>query len=280
MTSMPVGTDRDLRPLFEPRSVAVVGASNDPAKWGQWLARGAIQGEHRRSVFLVNRSGGEVLGRQAFRSLDELPERPELVVLAVPASSFEETVDASLAAGARAIVAIAAGLGETSEEGRRREQAVVGRVREAGAVLLGPNCLGVYDAAAELDLSSSDFVPGPIGVVSQSGNLAIELSLLASEVGLGISRFASLGNQADLEAAELVTELAEHDETRLIAVYSRTSGMAAPSREPRRGRGSRCFCSLAARALRASGRRSPIREPWSATRQRWTRRPGRRGSSG
>lgn len=99
MTSMPVGTDRDLRPLFEPRSVAVVGASNDPAKWGQWLARGAIQGEHRRSVFLVNRSGGEVLGRQAFRSLDELPERPELVVLAVPASSFEETVDASLAAG-------------------------------------------------------------------------------------------------------------------------------------------------------------------------------------
>jgi acetate---CoA ligase (ADP-forming) len=219
MTSMPVGTDRDLRPLFEPRSVAVVGASNDPAKWGQWLARGAIRGEHRRAVFLVNRSGGEVLGRQAFRSLDELPERPELVVLAVPASSFEETVDASLAAGARAIVAIAAGLGETSEEGRRREQAVVERVREAGAVLLGPNCLGVYDAAAELDLSSSDFVPGPIGVVSQSGNLAIELSLLASEVGLGISRFASLGNQADLEAAELVTELAEHDETRVIAVY-------------------------------------------------------------
>src|SRR5690349_5322469 len=107
---MAARTGRDLPPLFEPRSVAVVGASNDPAKWGQSLARGALLGEHRRAVFLVKRSGGKVLGHQAFHSLEELPEPPELVVLAVPASAFEETVDAALAAGARAIVAIAAGL--------------------------------------------------------------------------------------------------------------------------------------------------------------------------
>jgi len=212
-------TGRDLRALFEPRSVAVVGASNDPAKWGQWLARGALLGERRRRVFLVNRSGGEALGRPTFPALDALPEPPELVVLAVPASAFEETVEASLAAGARAIVAIAAGLGETSEDGRAREQAVVERVRAAGAVLLGPNCMGLYDAAAELDLATSDFLPGGLGVVSQSGNLAIELSLLGKDAGLGISRFVSIGNQADLEAAELVTALAEHEPTRLIAVY-------------------------------------------------------------
>ena len=96
---------RDLRALFEPRSVAVVGASNDPAKWGQWLARGALLGEHRRQVFLVNRAGGEVLGRPTHPSLEALPEAPELVVLAVPATAFEETVEASLEAGARAIVA-------------------------------------------------------------------------------------------------------------------------------------------------------------------------------
>jgi len=216
---MAARTGRDLRPLFEPRSVAVVGASNDPAKWGQWLARGALLGEHRRSVFLVNRSGGEVLGRPAYRSLKELPAPPELVVLAVPASAFEETVDASLAAGARAIVAIAAGLGETTEDGRRREEAVVERVRSADAVLLGPNCMGLYDSKAELDLATSDFVPGSLGVISQSGNLAIELSLLAKDAGLGISRFVSLGNQADLEAAEMVEVLASHEATRLIAVY-------------------------------------------------------------
>jgi acetate---CoA ligase (ADP-forming) len=210
---------RDLRPLFEPRSVAIVGASNDPAKWGQWFARGALRGEHRRAVYLVNRRGGEILGRRAYRGLEELPEAPELVVLSVPAASFEETVDASLASGARAIVAIAAGLGESSGEGRQREQAVVERVRAAGAVLLGPNCLGVYDAAAELNLGSDEFTPGSIGVISQSGNLALELSLLAADVGLGISRFASLGNQADLEAAELVSAFAAHGETELVAVY-------------------------------------------------------------
>lgn len=210
---------RDLRPLFDPRSVAIVGASNDPAKWGQWLARGALRGEHRRAVYLVNRSGGEVMSRPTYRSLDELPEAPELVVLAVPAAAFEETVDASLAAGARAVVAIAAGLGEVSDEGRRRERAVAGRVRAAGAVLLGPNCLGVYDAAAELALGWDDYTPGPIGLIAQSGNLALEVGLLAADAGLGISRFASLGNQADLEAAELVGAFAAHEQTRVIGVY-------------------------------------------------------------
>ena len=74
--------------------------------------------------------------------------------------------------------------------------------------MLGPNCLGVFDAAAELDLGSSEFEPGSMGIISQSGNLAIELALLAGEYGLGVSRFASLGNQADIEAAELVEAFA------------------------------------------------------------------------
>jgi acyl-CoA synthetase (NDP forming) len=212
-------TPRDLTPLFEPRSLAVVGASNDPAKWGQWLARGALTGEHRRAVYLVNRSGKEVLGRPTYPTLADLPEAPELVVLAVPASAFEEATDAALAAGARAIVAIAAGLGETGEEGRAREDAVVARVRAAGAVMLGPNCLGVYDGSSELDLSSNDFASGSISLVSQSGNLAIEISILTREVGLGIARFASVGNQADVEAAELVRSLIAHEPTRLIGCY-------------------------------------------------------------
>ena len=94
-------TARDLRALFAPESVAVVGASDDPMKWGNWLARGALRAEHRRAVHLVNRRGGEVLGRPAHRSLAELPDAPELVVLAVPAAAIEQAVDGALAAGAR-----------------------------------------------------------------------------------------------------------------------------------------------------------------------------------
>lgn len=210
---------RNLEALFDPRSVAILGASSDPSKWGHWLARGALGGESRRSVFLVNRNGSEVLGRPTYRSLADLPERPELVVLSVPQASFEEAVDASLAVGAKALVVISAGLGESGPEGRARERAVVERVRAAGASLLGPNCLGVFDAGTELDLSAHDVTGGPVGLVSQSGNLALEIGLLGRDVGLGFSRFVSLGNQADLEAAELIEAFAAHEPTRAIAVY-------------------------------------------------------------
>jgi len=210
---------RDLRPLFDPRSVAIVGASNDPAKWGNRLALGALRGEARRPVYLVNRRGGEVLGRRAYPSVADLPEPPELVVLSVPADGFEDAVDASLAAGTKALVGITTGLGETDADGRTREAAVVERVRAAGAVLLGPNCLGVFDAESKLDLGWSELQAGAIGLVSQSGNLALELALLADEYELGFSRFASLGNQADLEAGELVASLVEHEPTRVIALY-------------------------------------------------------------
>ena len=210
---------RDLRALFNPRSVAILGASNDPAKWGNRLALGALRGEGSRAVYLVNRNGGEILERQAYPTLADLPEPPELVVLSVPADGFEDAVDASLAAGAKALVGITTGLGETGDEGRAREAAIVERVRAAGAVLLGPNCLGIFDSATSLDLGWSELQGGSIGLVSQSGNLALELALLAEDYGLGFSRFASLGNQADLEAAELVRSLIDHEPTRVIALY-------------------------------------------------------------
>jgi acyl-CoA synthetase (NDP forming) len=210
---------RDLTTLFDPRSVAVVGASDDPVKWGYGLARGALRGATRRAVYLVNRKGSDVLGQRTYRSLLDLPGPAELVVVAVPEAAFEETVDAALQAGARAIVAITAGLGERGEAGLARERAVAERVRGAGAVMLGPNCLGVFDARAELDIGWSELPPGAIGLVSQSGNLALELALLARQRDLGFSRFASLGNQADLQAAELLSECARDDATRVIATY-------------------------------------------------------------
>jgi acyl-CoA synthetase (NDP forming) len=234
-------TGRDLRALFAPESVAVVGASDDPVKWGNWLARGALRAEHRRAVHLVNRRGGEVLGRPAHRSLAELPAAPELVVLAVPPAAVDQAVDDALAAGARAIVAITAGAAD-GDAGGPHDAALAARVRAAGAVLLGPNCLGVFDAGSELALAAGELPSGAIGVISQSGNLALELGLLAEEAGLGFSRFVSLGNQADLEAAELVRELAGHPATELIAVYVEDF------------RDGRAFAA-AARAARAAGKR-------------------------
>lgn len=210
---------RDLRPLFDPRSVAILGASSVPAKWGNWLSRGALRGAHRRAVFLINRNGSELLGQKTYRSLGDLPEPVELVVIAIGASGFEQAVDDSLRAGAKAIVAITAGLGEMGGDGSVLERAVVERVRAAGAILVGPNCLGVIDTQTELDLAYANVSPGPIGLISQSGNIALELASVAGDAGLGVSRFVSVGNQADLDVTELIGEFVKHDPTRIIAVY-------------------------------------------------------------
>jgi acetate---CoA ligase (ADP-forming) len=210
---------RQLERLFAPGSVAIVGASGDPSKWGNWLAAHALRGRHRRPVYLVNRHGGEILGQRSYPSLRELPEPVELAVIAVPAAGFEPAVDEALTLGARAIVGISAGLGESGPDGLARQRALVQRVRSAGAVLLGPNCLGLLDVSSELDLTSNDMPAGSVGLLSQSGNLALELSLLAARDGLGWSRFASLGNQADVDAGDLVRSYAEHPGTEVIAVY-------------------------------------------------------------
>jgi acetate---CoA ligase (ADP-forming) len=210
---------RDLEPLFDPSSIAVAGASTDPASWGYWLAQAALEGADRRTVHLVNPRGGELFGRPLRASLRELGGEADLVVVAVPERALEDTIDAALEVGARSLVVITAGLGERGASGRARELALRDRVRESGAVMLGPNCIGVFDAAANLRVSSNEYPAGPIGVISQSGNLSLELGLLLGRVGLGFSRFASVGNQADVTLPDLLEHLAGHEATRAIAVY-------------------------------------------------------------
>jgi acyl-CoA synthetase (NDP forming) len=209
---------RDLTALFSPASVAIVGASDDPVKWGHWLAVRAVRGAGRRAVHLVNRRGGQVLGQVAHPSLADIPGGAELVVLAVPPAHLEQGVRDAVAAGARAIVAITAGA--DGEAGGAGDAALAAIAAEAGVALLGPNCLGVFDAGADLELVINDFPSGSIGLISQSGALALELAMLCREAGTGFSRFVSLGNQADLEAADFVRDFAAHDQTRLIALYA------------------------------------------------------------
>ena len=198
----------------DPASVAVVGASDDPAKWGHWLARGALTGRSRRAVHLVNRGGGPVLSVPTVRSLSELPEAPELVVLAVPAAHVPAVVDEALAVGVRGFVGITSGI----------DDRVIGRIRAAGARLLGPNCLGVFDAATSLHLAWGRFQPGSLGVVSQSGQVGLEIAGLAAASGTGVSRFVSVGNQADVTVAEALLDLVSHDLTTVVGVYLESFG--------------------------------------------------------
>ena len=209
--------DDRLDALFAPNEIAIVGASDDTRKYGNWIAVEALKGN--RQVHLVNQSRDTVLGRPAVPSVSAVGTQVDLVVIAVPASGFEAAVDDALAAGARAIVGISAGLGEAGAEGLRVQERITAKVRAAGARLLGPNCLGVLDHTTGLTLASNELPVGNIGVISQSGNMALELATLLVDHDLGVSRFASLGNQADLVAADLIDAYVQHEGTRAIALY-------------------------------------------------------------
>lgn len=216
--------DAVLAALFAPRAVAVVGASNDPAKWGHIIARRALASTADRPVLLVSRRSTEVLGRAAHPSAQAAADAHggplDLAVLCVPADGFVAAVADAVSAGARAIVAITAGLAEAGPEGARWEAEAVAVARDAGAVLVGPNCLGLVDTTTGLHLAPGLLPPGDVAVLSQSGNLVLDLAGLLVDRGLGISRFVSLGNQADLGVVDLMRACVDHTGTRAVAIYT------------------------------------------------------------
>lgn len=200
-----------LDPFRSPASIAVVGASDDQAKWGYWLARGALSGAGRRTVRLVNASSATVQGESTFASVSALPETPELVVLCVPPRFVEGVVTESLARGVKAFLGVTAGV---PDEARLGEM-----IRAAGGRIVGPNSLGLYDASTELQLAWGHFSPGSLAIVSQSGQLGSEIAILGARAGLGVSRFVSVGNQIDVLAAEVLDDLADHESTQMVALY-------------------------------------------------------------
>jgi acyl-CoA synthetase (NDP forming) len=204
-------TVSNLDVFSDPASVAVVGASEDPAKWGYWLASGALRGAHRRRVYFVNRRATRVLGHPCATNLAALPQVPDLVALCVPAGHIDAAVDEGLALGVRGFLGITAGVAD--------DGALARRITSAGARLVGTNSLGIYDAAGELQLMWGCPEPGWMAIVSQSGQVGSELIALGRRHGVGVSRFVSIGNQSDVTATELLRKLADDAATRVIALY-------------------------------------------------------------
>lgn len=204
-------TASDLEVFSDPASVAVVGASEDRAKWGYWLASGALLGTHRRDVYLVNGRAASVLDQPCAPSISALPEVPDLVALCVPAAHVDAVVEEALELGVRGFLGITAGIAD--------DAALAAKITAGGARLIGTNSLGIYDATTELQLMWGSPTPGAMAIVSQSGQLGSELASIGRGHGLGVSRFVSIGNQSDVTARELLAQLAGHEATRVIALY-------------------------------------------------------------
>ncbi len=217
---------RSLDALLRPASVAVIGASNDPTRIGGRPIRYLRAAGFAGRVHPVNPKHREVQGLPAFPHVSAVPEAVDLAVVAVPAPSVVETVEACAARGARAAVVFSAGFAETGAEGRRRQRRLAAVAAETGIRVLGPNCLGVYNSGiglfATFSTTLEDGFPAPGGaaLVSQSGAYGSHLSLLARKRNVAVRYWVTTGNEADVSVPEALGWLAEQDDVSVIMAHA------------------------------------------------------------
>lgn len=206
--------------LFDPNSIVVIGASADPAKWGHQYAKALLQNRDRRTVRLVNARNATILGEPSFGSCADLPEAPEVAVICVPAAHALQSSMEAVSAGAKFIVVVTAGFAEQGEAGAAAQRQLVDTVRAAGARLVGPNCLGLFDADSQLDCTAFWRTHGgSVGLVSQSGTVLLELGARLADHGQGLSRAISIGNAADITASEYLDSFSHSASTQAVVIY-------------------------------------------------------------
>ncbi|MBV8598765.1 MAG: GNAT family N-acetyltransferase, partial [Actinobacteria bacterium] len=221
-----VGVVASLRPFFEPRSVAVVGASSRRGSIGGELFRNMLEADFDGVVYPVNRDGRPVAGVRGYASVAEIPDDVDLVVICLPAGSVLAAADDALRRGVRALCVISAGFAETGREGRERQERLLALVRAHGARLVGPNCLGIAVPARGFNatFAAQSLPSGRIGFSSQSGALGLALLEKAASRALGFSSFVSIGNKADVSSNDLLEWWEGDDATDLVLLYLESFG--------------------------------------------------------
>jgi acyl-CoA synthetase (NDP forming) len=212
----------DLTPLFAPRTLAVVGASDDPLKWGGSLLLNLIDGGFAGAIYPVNRRGGTVCGLPAFRSVAELPEAPDLALVTLGAAQVNAVVEQCGERGIPVVLVVAADFSEAGEAGAAAEAELVQTARTSGVTLIGPNCMGLVATHSRLHaVGFTELRPqaGGLSIVSQSGNIGVQLVTTAERRGIGIDKYVTVGNEASTSALDVLDALRDDAQTAAVLVY-------------------------------------------------------------
>ncbi|MCX8043148.1 MAG: acetate--CoA ligase family protein [Desulfobacterota bacterium] len=208
-----------IRYLFEPRNVAIIGASKDPKKIGYKILSNLIASGYRGAIYPINPAGGEILGRQVYPSIQAVPERVDVVCTTIPAAHVFDAVKACADCGVRYNLIISSGfseVGNTEEEHR-----IAAYAQNAGMRIVGPNIFGVYSAEASMDATfgPGNILPGSVAIVTQSGALGLAMIGKTHVENIGLSAIVSVGNKCDVDEADLLEYLTEQRRTRVILMY-------------------------------------------------------------
>jgi len=209
-----------LDPIFKPKSIAILGASDRPGKWGYRMLERPLNTGFSGTIYPVNPTKDEILGLRAYRSILDIPDQIDLVVMTVPASTTPELMRECLKKGVKGAILIPGGFAEAGNKGKALENEVLSIARVGKIRFVGPNCMGIWSSAGNLNLCF-DQAPkgGAVAFVSQSGTFGGYLSEIANSKGYGLSKFISIGNQADITASEYLEYLAEDNDTKVVVFY-------------------------------------------------------------
>jgi len=206
--------------LFNPGSVALIGASNNVAKWG-FHVLSLLVAKGGRAIYPINKTEAEVQGLKAYSSLSKVPGPVDLAVITVPFREVPAAMKDCVSKGVKVAVVIPGGFAETGDEGARVQVEMVEIARQGGIRIVGPNGMGHFNTSA--DFFTVPYLPpvkkGPLALIAQSGNTSQSIVYLACELGLGFSKYISSGNEADLHFEDYMEYLAEDDETKIILGY-------------------------------------------------------------
>ncbi len=212
-----------LNALFNPGSVAVVGAVPDPNRVGNAVLDSLVVGGFTGKIFPVHPRHESILGCRVVKTIDELPEVPDLAVIALNQRSSIETVAKLNEMGVRGVVVLAGGYSEMGTEGRLLQEEL--RTAAGPMPIIGPNTLGFINANAKLNVTFYPRVlhPGNVSFLSQSGGIGLTIKSKADDEGLGIAKWIGVGNRANLEFHDLLEYLGNDPETRVIGLFSEGS---------------------------------------------------------
>lgn len=210
------------RPLFEPRGVIIAGASSHPGKFGFVAAHNLISEGFPGEIFLTNREGAEILGRQTLTTIDDVPDgAADLVFVCTPQKAVPDLLRTCATKGVKAAFLTTAGYGEIGEEGKKAERDLVALCDELGMLLLGPNGQGVISTPAQMCAQIvAPFPPrGRIAIASQSGGFVQSFQNYAAKTGVGVSRAVSAGNCAATNVEDYLEYFAADPETAVSLIY-------------------------------------------------------------
>jgi len=209
-----------LEPLFNPKSVAVVGATNNWNKWGFSTFNSALNG-FSGPVYPVNNKESEILGHKAFARVADIPGPVDLVVFVIPAPIVASVMEECVAKGVKAGVIISAGFAEVGEEGKKLQDEVLRIARKGGIRFIGPNCMGFWSASSDLRafMFPLPVEDGPLAFVSQGGNVGGAVVLSGHMRGVGFHRYVSCGCAADIQIEDYIEHFGEDPKVKVILAY-------------------------------------------------------------